>query len=179
MRSSSISPLAVASLLGCAWLAACSAVPASVLSSSRTPRISIAFEVSEIRRLLQCAAASDAVAVTVLTDAEALRAWQQGRGVDLIGNAPLPEGPFAVVDHGSRATGGYGIAVSRPALQRGAVLSITASFLSPKTDETRGYALTSPCVLVKLPVGNYDRVEIVDPAGRRRAISALATPAPP
>jgi len=178
MRFIPIIPFAVASLLGCAWLAACSAVPASVLPS-RTPRISIAFEVSEIRRLLQCAAASDNAAVTLIADAAALRDWQQARGVDLIGNAPLPAGPFAVVDHGSRATGGYGIAVSRPAVQRGAVLSITASFLSPKSDETRGYALTSPCVLVKLPVGNYDRVEIVDPSGKRRAVSALPTPAPP
>lgn len=173
MRFTPISPFAVASLLGCAWLAACGVLP--------SPRLSAAdqVDVSEIRRQSFCGASADTAAVTLIADAEALRAWQQARGVDLIGGAPLPAGPFAVVDHGSRTTGGYGVLVSRRAVQRSRMLVITASFLSPKPDEMRGYALTSPCVLVKLPIGNYDSVEIVDPAGLRRAVTAAAAPPTP
>lgn len=169
MRFTPIPPCAVASLLACAWLAACGVLPSSRLSAADQ------VDVSEIRRQTFCGASADTAAVTLIADAAALRDWQQARGVDLIGNAPLPAGPFAVVDHGSRATGGYGVLVSRRAVQRGRRLIITASFLSPKPDELRGYALTSPCVLVKLPAGGYDSVEIVDPAGLRRAVTAPAT----
>ena len=175
MRFIPIKPFAVASLLACAMVAACGAVPSSVLPSfEAADRV----EVSEIRRQTFCGASNDAAAVELIADAAALRGWQQARGVNLIGDAPLPAGQFAVVDHGSRATGGYGLAVSRRAVLRGRRLVITASFLSPKADEMRGYALTSPCVLVKLPAGDYERVEIVDPAGLRRAVTTSTPPSP-
>ena len=173
MRFTPIPPVVLASLLGCVWLAACGVLPSSRRSAAEQ------VDVSEIRRQSNCAASADTAAVTLIADAAALRDWQQARGVDLIGNAPLPAGPFAVVDHGSRATGGYGVLVSRRAVLRGRMLTLTASFLSPKPDEMRAQALTSPCVLVKLPAGHYDSVEIVDPAGLRRAVTAAAAPPTP
>lgn len=170
MRFIPITPYALAALLGSLWLAACSVVPGAARLPSRS--VGTEIEVSEIRRLPFCAAAADTAAVTLIADAAALRDWQQARGIDLIGSAALPAGPFAVVDHGTRATGGYGLAVSRRATLREGVLRLTASFLSPKADELRAYALTSPCVLVKLPAGDYHGIEVVDPSGRRRAVTA-------
>lgn len=128
-------------------------------------------EVSEIRRLVSCGASGDAAVVTLLADEAALSSWQSVRGINLI-TAPggaLPPGPFAIVEHGARATGGYGLLISRLAYQHGHELRLTASFLSPKTGEVRNDGPTSPCVLVKLPSGNYDRVSVVDPSGKRRA----------
>lgn len=178
MRVIPITPFAVAALLGCWWLAACGTVPgAALLPGALSAADEV--EVSEIRRLPQCAAASDAVAVELIADADALRDWQQARGVDLIGAAALPAGPFAVIDHGNRTRDGNGLAVSRRAVQRGQTLKLTASFLSPKPDEPGSDAPSSPCVLVKLPAGRYDRIEVVDPAGRRRAVTATVTAAPP
>ncbi|WP_295685367.1 protease complex subunit PrcB family protein [uncultured Nevskia sp.] len=129
-------------------------------------------EVSEIRRLISCGGSGDAAAVTLLADEAALSSWQTARGVDLIAAAPggaLPPGPFAVVEHGARATGGYGLLISRRASQQGHELRLTTSFLSPKTGEVRSDGPTSPCVLVKLPLGNYSRVSVVNPSGKRRA----------
>jgi len=175
MRVIPITPFAVASLLGCWWLAACGAVPGSAALPGPGAAAN-EVEVSEIRWLQQCGAAADAIAVQLLPDADALRLWQQARGIDLIGDAALPAGPFAVVDHGNRTRSSDGLAISRRAVQRGSVLKLTASFLSPKTDEPASDVPSSPCVLVKLPPGRYDRVEVVDPAGRRRAVTATAAP---
>lgn len=169
-------PLAAAVLL----TAACGSL--SLPGMPRLPSGGDDVDVSEIRRLGYCAAAGEAAAVTLLADEAALDSWQQARGIDLIAAPPgglLPPGPFAVVEHGTRATAGYGLAVSRRAYQEGRELRLTASFLSPKAGAATGYALSSPCVLVKLPPGNYDRVSVVDPAGGRRAQSPLPATAAP
>lgn len=173
MRFIPIPPFTVASLLGCAWLAACGV---TVPVSRPSIRIVSEAEVYEIRRASICNGSGSDAAVELLQDAAAVKAWQDARGIDLIGSKPLPAGPFAVVDHGTRTTGGYGLAVSRRGRLREGALKLTASFLSPKPDEIRPYALTSPCVLVKLPAGSYSSVEVVDPSGRRRAVTATAAP---
>lgn len=157
---------AVAAVLmaGCASL--------SIPGLDRVPGGDDNVEVSEIRRLVSCGGSGDAAVVTLLADEAALGRWQAARGIDLIAAAPggaLPPGPFAVVEHGARATGGYGLLISRRAYQQGHELRLTTSFLSPKTGEVRSDGPTSPCVLVKLPAGNYDRVSVIDPSGKRRA----------
>ncbi|MDH4459250.1 MAG: protease complex subunit PrcB family protein [Nevskia sp.] len=172
MRFIPIPPFKVASLLGCAWLAACSGVP----GTARVPFDAAGdeVEVREIRQLSACAAAGTDAAVHLLADEQALRDWQQARGIDLIGPGALPPGPFAVVDHGARPTAGYGLAVSRRAKVGYATLTLVASFLGPKTDNTSSGAPTSPCVLVALPAGAYRRIVVIDPSGRRRAMSQAA-----
>ncbi len=134
-------------------------------------------DVAELRRLNVCGSESGAAAVTLLPDAEALRAWQQPRGIDLSDAGPLPRGPFAVVEHGARNTGGYGLAVSRQAYVDEEVLTLYASFLSPGS-ELRAAMPTSPCVLVALPSGSYRIVELLDPLNHRRAISNPVSAAP-
>ncbi len=176
-------PIAVGSALAVSaglvlLLTACGSLPQSV-PALVIPGSGSDVEVAEIRRLAFCASASNDAAVTLLADSTAVRDWQTARGVDLIAVGPLPAGPFAVVEHGARTTGGYSVAVTRRAYLSGGVLKLTASFLAPKPDALRGYALTSPCVLVKLPPGDYARVEVRDPSGTRRAISPLpAAPTP-
>ncbi len=139
-------------------------------------------EVAEIRHYGQCATGGEAAAVALLADEATLRDWQSARGIDLIAAPPgglLPPGPFAVVEHGTRSSAGYGLVVSRRAYQEGRELRLTASFLSPKAGAAPAEAPTSPCVLVKLPPGNYDRLSVVDPAGKRRAQFLPPVPAAP
>ncbi|MDP3295799.1 MAG: hypothetical protein Q8M37_13830 [Nevskia sp.] len=184
-------PLAAAAVVltaGCGSL--------SIPGLSRLPGGDDDVEVSEIRRFGNCVTNGEAAAVTLLANEAALQAWQTARGIDLIAAASgglLPPGPFAVVEHGSRATGGYGLLISRRAYQDGHNLRLTASFLSPPrigpgadsgAGEVRRNIATSPCVLVQLPPGNYDRVSVVDPSGKRRAqylppVPGVAVPAAP
>ncbi len=155
-------------------LAACATQDGYVIGSNGT------VEVSEIRRASVCNSTSGAAAVTLLGDRDALKTWQQTHHVDLIGDAPLPSGPYALVEHGARSTGGYAVVVSRKAWVSEGVLYLNASFLAPIGDTLRAEMLTSPCALIALPAGNYAVVELRDPQGRRRASSnapPLATPA--
>lgn len=175
-------PLAASAVM---LTAGCSSL--TIPGLNRLPGADDDVEVSEIRRVASCAGQGDAAAITLLADEAAVRGWQSARGIDLIAAAPgsaLPPGPFAVVEHGVRNTGGYGLLVSRHAYQDGRNLRLTASFLSPRTGEVRSEALSNPCVLVKLPAGNYDRVSLVDPSGKRRAqylppVPGAAVPAVP
>lgn len=139
-------------------------------------------EVAEIRHYGQCATSGEAAVATLLADEAALRDWQSARGIDLIAAAPgglLPPGPFAVVEHGARSSAGYGLVISRRAYQEGRELRLTASFLSPRAGAVAAEVVTSPCVLVKLPPGNYNRLSVVDPAGKRRAQFLPPVPAAP
>ncbi len=133
-------------------------------------------EVSEVRRLSNCGTESGAAAVTLLPTANAVRDWQRARGIDLTDGGVLPPGAFAVVEHGARNTGGYSVAVLRQARSAGDVVSLYANFLEPNS-ELRAQMLTSPCVLVALPPGDFRIVELLDSVGRRRAISNEPPPA--
>ncbi len=161
------------------WMAGCASL--TIPGLDRLPGGDDNVEVSEIRRLVSCGATGDAAVVTLLADEAALSNWQSARGINLIAapGAALPPGPFAVVEHGARATGGYGLLISRRAYQQGRELRLTTSFLSPKTGEVRSDGPTSPCVLVKLPAGNYQRVSVVDPSGKRRALYLPPVPGAP
>ena len=168
-----------AALLSLLVLTGCVTQDGYALGGSNT------IEVREVRRASVCNSSSGSAAVTILTDVEALKAWQQLHHVDLIGDAPLPTGPFALVEHGARNTGGYAVLVGRKATVADGVLYLSASFLAPIGDTLRPEMLTSPCALIALPAGNYAVVELRDPQGRRRASSnappltspALAAPA--
>lgn len=160
-------------LLGVGLLAACAgtSLPPIVVRDSADRGNDI--EVHEVRRLLDCGRTDGPAAIEWIADETALRSWQAARGVELIGSsaAELPAGPYAVVDHGARTTGGYGFAVSRQArVVIGRTLRLTASFLAPKPGAEPASAPISPCALMQLPAGRYERVELVDPSGRRQAI---------
>jgi len=124
-------------------------------------------EVSEVARSSQCATPGADAQVTRLADAAAVQAWQQARGIEL---APLPRGPFALVEMGERPTGGYGFAISRIAGRRGDALVLHATFVAPRADDMTTQALTQPCVLVSIPDG-YSEILLLDQDGRQRARS--------
>jgi hypothetical protein len=136
-------------------------------------------ETPELRHASNCNSTSGAAAVTLLRDADALRRWQQAHQVDLIGDAPIPAGPYAVVEHGARNVAGYAVVVASSAWVSGNVLALQASFLSPASNQLHAEMLTSPCALIQLPPGNYDAVELFDTRGRRRAISSAPPPPTP
>lgn len=177
-------------LTACA--AGCAFKPAKIFSSYTN------LEVREAGRSLHCRAGSANTAAYLFPDAAGVEAWQTPRGLNLIANdAPryadgvientsrppaLAHGaaPYAVIELGDRPTGGYGLAVSRTAVLRGELLILSATFVSPGPDSFVTQALTSPCVLVRLPPGRYSTIEVQDQSGAVRAtgkiISANVTP---
>lgn len=133
-----------------------------------------AIAVGEVRRLTVCNSPDGAARLTPLADVEAVREWQGERGLDLFGDGAagpaLPAGPFVMVEHGTRATGGYGVAVSRQAVAVGGRLTLYATFLAPPENAMRTQMVTSPCVLVALPAGSgFRSFDLVDPTGAVRA----------
>lgn len=157
-----------------AALAACSFKPAKVFSSYSS------LEVREVARSLQCNSGAADSAAYLFADAAGVQAWQAQRALSLAAPEVLADTPYALIEMGQRPTGGYGLAVSRAAVLRGELLILSATFVSPGPDGYVSQALTSPCVLVRLPPGRYSSVEVQDQAGAVRATgkagSAKVTP---
>jgi hypothetical protein len=146
-----------------ALVAACSFKPAKIFATYTQ------LEVREVGRSLYCNTEAADTAAYLFADAAAVQAWQASRGLNLVAAGALADAPHALVEMGQRPTGGYGLAVSRAAVLRGELLILSATFISPGPDRMVSQALTSPCVLVRLPPGRYSTVEVQDQAGAARA----------
>jgi len=123
-------------------------------------------EVQEVARSLQCGTANSQPRVQLFAGPGSARAWAATRTVAL--PEVLAETPHVVVELGQRASGGYGLAISRSAVLRGGLLILRGTFISPAPGRVVTQALTSPCVLVQLPPGRYSAIEVQDPAGAVR-----------
>jgi hypothetical protein len=159
-------PGLAAMLAGCAGAAA--------MFSSEAP-----IQVREVARSLYCNSAGDEAQARLLPDAQAVLDWQAARGITLAGGESLAQAPYALVEMGQRPTGGYSLAVASAALLRGELVVLQATFFAPPAGSLRTQALTAPCVLVQLPAGRYQHVEVHDPAGAVRASGGLSAPAMP
>lgn len=142
------------------------------LFESHTP-----IEVREVGRSLYCNGASEAPGVVLLADPQEVLDWQAARNITLAGSESLAHTAYAVVEMGTRPTGGYGIAVARSAELRDDRVVLSATFVSPPPGSIRTQALSSPCVLVQLPRGRYATVEVRDQTGAVRASSGNTPPA--
>jgi len=128
-------------------------------------------EVRELARSMQCGTTDEQSAVSVFADANEFRKWQEQRGIKLIDSDAMPAGPYALVEMGRRATGGFGIAISRKAGIRRDLVVLKGTFISPTPDAIATQAITSPCVLVGLPSGFYRGVVVFNQAGEIQATS--------
>jgi hypothetical protein len=157
-------------LLAAAALAGCGFSPDRLFSSSSQ------IEVREVGRSLYCKTPGEDAQARLLPDLRAVVDWQAQRGVTLAAKESLVQAPHVVVEMGTRPTGGYGIAVARQAELRGDLVTLQATFVSPAPGSMRTQALSTPCVLVRLPPGRYGRVEVQDPTGTVRASGGLEAP---
>jgi hypothetical protein len=138
-----------------------------------------ALEALEAGRSPYCNTPDAEARAALLSDAAAVLAWQAGRGITLLDAGPAAPGPYALVEMGVRSTGGYDVTVSSDATLRGDVVMLRATFSVPAPGSLRTQALSSPCVLVRLPPGRYATVEVRDRAGALRARGGvLARPEP-
>lgn len=136
-------------------------------------------DVQEAGRSQYCNSAAEEATATVLADPQAVLDWQAARGITLAPAESLAAVPYVLVEMGTRPTGGYGIAVARAAELRGETVTLQATFIGPAPGAILTQALSSPCVLVRLPAGRYATVEVRDETGTVRARGGVPTAPPP
>jgi hypothetical protein len=127
-------------------------------------------DVEQVARSNYCGSPDAQTRANLFPDAASLRLWSAGRGVEML-PAGVPENAaYAVIEIGERRTGGYGLAISNRAELKRGVLTLTATFFdTPQGVLTQ--AITSPCLVVRLPGAGVRVVEVRDPAGELRASS--------
>jgi hypothetical protein len=122
--------------------------------------------VQEVARGGYCNTPGEAPRARLLYGAKAVADWQALRSASLGAETLAPAATYALVEHGMRPTGGYGLEVAPAATLRGEVVVLQATLSGPPPGAMTTQALSSPCVLVRLPEGRYTGVEVQDSAGR-------------
>jgi hypothetical protein len=126
-------------------------------------------EVREAARSTYCNTPGDAPAAGLLPDVAAVLELQAARGIVLLAEDAIAPAPHALVEMGMRSTGGYAVAVAPAASVQDGHVVLVATFTQPQPGSLRTQALSSPCVLVQLPPGDYAGVEVRDAGGAVRA----------
>lgn len=133
-------------------------------------RPELKIEATEIGRLASCNSTGSEAYLELFTEAGAVRAWEENRGVRFMpADSELPAGTYLIAEAGERATGGYSLAVSRQAAVKDDVLYVKASFLVPGNASMVTAAITSPCSLVQVPTRLYGRAYLLDQTNKVRA----------
>lgn len=122
---------------------------------------------------MNCAESSPDSSVQMFASADAVRFWQQGSGVQLIGDQSMLSGTYVLVQMGQRQSSGYGLLIGPEAQVDNQRVRLHATFFAPDAGvATTTDALSSPCVLVRLPAGEWQGVDLYDQSGKRRAWTA-------
>lgn len=129
-------------------------------------------DVAPVGYALDCGSQRPETTVRTLVNADELQKWQMSRGLTLLRADAPQDGPYALVELGQRATGGYGLVVSRDADIRKNVLFLHVTFITPNGDHPGTPQPTSPCVLISMPPGFYQGVSVVDQSGKVVATSS-------
>src|SRR3546814_19052635 len=110
-------------------------------------------EISEVGRALDCAAASPDSSVQMFDSADAVRAWQQGSGAQLIGDQSMLAGSYVLVQLGQRKTGGYGLLNGPEAQVDNQRVRLNGPFFETDVDAGATEVLNRPFVLLLLHAG--------------------------
>ncbi|NKF21607.1 protease complex subunit PrcB family protein [Solimonas marina] len=149
-------------IAGMLLLSACSTI-GSLFGPDETIRV------GEIGRSLQCGAQSADMSMQAFASADAVRAWQQTSGVELIrGDQSMQAGTYVLIQTGKRPTAGYGLVVAPEAPVYDRVVRLHATLFTPGADAMVAQVETSPCVLVRLPGPAWSGVALYDQSGKRR-----------
>ncbi|MFU8818621.1 MAG: protease complex subunit PrcB family protein [Desulfurivibrio sp.] len=155
--------MAVAAAAGGILLAACSTTPGGALPTE------VLFTGQ------QCKTSTPDPSVTLIEQQAQLDRFYAR--LESLGMAPLraPQLDFVhqravLIEMGVRSTGGYGLALAaEPAFLRDGKLELHVDWREPSPGLILTQALTSPCLLLKVPAGNYRQVTVLDRQGQVRA----------
>ncbi len=124
----------------------------------------------------QCNSAGNGVKATLITGQEQLEAvYSQLQSNMLSAKHPVPKLDFTkesvlFVEMGQQRTGGYQLAFDsrRPIQVYPDHTRITVTWLEPDKDTVTTQMLTTPCLLVRFPSGDYPALQIFDQNGKQR-----------
>lgn len=73
---------------------------------------------------------------------------------------------------GRKPTAGYQVSLASSAAKIGEnnELTLFVTWIEPPLDALLAQVITSPCILVSIPKGNYSTIQVVDEGGRVRAL---------
>lgn len=81
---------------------------------------------------------------------------------------------------GRKPTGGYRIELASDKVYvRDRTAIVTVRWIEPAADAMLTQVITSPCIMIKLAKGNYDRIQVVDQKGIVRAETTVEMPQTP
>lgn len=123
---------------------------------------------------VQCGTEGAAARVGLVGDDAALATLRARLGAITLGGASLPRIDFArhhavLAEMGQRPTGGYGLALIDATVEQ-RVLTLRVAWQEASPDGVQTQALTSPCLLVRVPAADYRGVKLRDAQGRLRAV---------
>jgi hypothetical protein len=132
--------------------------------------------VQALYRHAQCGADYPESRAIILRDADAFKAavenLRRARGSAGI---KMPAVDFSrqavlLVQMGQRPTAGYGLWPEQPVARlRGDVLEVVLDWQSPPPGAILAQVVTSPCMLIAIPLAGYKTIRVLDAAGQMRA----------
>lgn len=132
-----------------------------------------AINVEVVSYRYDCGTQGPETRVSLLPDKKSVETWEAERQFQLLqAGQTLEEGSYAMIELGARETGGDGFAVSRAGGRKGntALIKITGMTFS---SQPQGEGPASPCALVALPAGKWERIRLLD------QVSGLKITSPP
>lgn len=110
-----------------------------------------------------CGTTSQQAAVHYFATESALARWIDYRGIDEFGAGGAANGGAIVVEMGQRMTGGYKMKMLPDSTKvDNDTLYLGIAWEAPPEYAAISQAMTSPCVVIAPPAGDYDRVVVVD-----------------
>ncbi|SER10421.1 PrcB C-terminal [Solimonas aquatica] len=128
-----------------------------------------AVTVVEAGRSQFCPASSEKLSAQFFITAEAVLNYEAQAGVDLHPGEPLPPASYVLIGMGQRPSGGYGLLVDPSAYVDGDVARLHVTAITPRPDSAPPPEPSSPCLLVRLPAGEWRGAAVYDENGSRRA----------
>ncbi|WP_158583495.1 protease complex subunit PrcB family protein [Salinisphaera sp. Q1T1-3] len=115
-----------------------------------------------------CGTPSQASDVHYFATDEAFQNWVSYRDIGSWHENVPPRG-LVVVEMGQRPTGGYALELDdKKTRVNDGTLQIAMDWHAPRLDAAVSQAMTTQCVALALPAGDYDNVTIVDQLGNSR-----------
>lgn len=123
---------------------------------------------------LYCGTSSQDSETHYFPDRNTFEDWLEYRNIKDFDASLASNSGILVVELGQRPTSGYNIRLERDKTTvDDDTLKLAMTWDAPRLDAAVGQALTAPCVAIRLPQGEYSRIQVVDQLGNVRGTARL------